>query len=222
MKAGKFRLKLWQRREIWCPTWRGWIVLGALIVGLGWAMVPQIHPFFAVTAPIPAEALVVEGWMDDVAVVQAIAEFKFRPYKMLITTGSPLPKGFYLAEYQDFATLSRATLIQRGFPADRIVAVPAPFVIKNRTYTAALSVRRWLEETHSSMRAMNIFTTGAHARRSWILYRRALEPQFQVGVIATPPQTYEVDRWWASSEGVKMVVFEALGWFYVQVFNLLD
>nr|WP_242041922.1 ElyC/SanA/YdcF family protein [Alkalinema sp. FACHB-956] len=218
----QFKLKLFRRREIWCPTWRGWLLLGVLLLGLGLGVVPRIHPFFAVTAPISAEALVVEGWMDDEAVIQAIAEFKSHPYQLLITTGSPLPKGFYLAQYQNFAELSKATLIQRGFPVDRIVAVPAPFVIKNRTYTAALSVKQWLERTQSSIRAINIFTTGAHARRSWMLYRRALEPQFQVGVIATPPQTYEVDRWWASSEGVKMVIFEALGWFYVQVFNRLD
>ncbi|MBD2328803.1 ElyC/SanA/YdcF family protein [Alkalinema sp. FACHB-956] len=222
MASLQFKLKLFRRREIWCPTWRGWLLLGVLLLGLGLGVVPRIHPFFAVTAPISAEALVVEGWMDDEAVIQAIAEFKSHPYQLLITTGSPLPKGFYLAQYQNFAELSKATLIQRGFPVDRIVAVPAPFVIKNRTYTAALSVKQWLERTQSSIRAINIFTTGAHARRSWMLYRRALEPQFQVGVIATPPQTYEVDRWWASSEGVKMVIFEALGWFYVQVFNRLD
>ena len=80
----------------------------------------QIHPFLAVSAPIKADALVVEGWMRDDAVKEAITEFDRGGYKILIVTGAPIAKGYYLSQYKNFAELTTATLVTLGFDKDKL------------------------------------------------------------------------------------------------------
>jgi hypothetical protein len=91
------RLRLVKRRERWGLTWRGWLALGCLILGLVWGIGPRIHPFFAAVQPIAADALVIEGWVTDESLEDAAAEFRSRPYQYLLTTGATLTQGHYIA-----------------------------------------------------------------------------------------------------------------------------
>jgi hypothetical protein len=91
------RLRLVKRRERWGLTWRGWLALGCLILGLVWGIEPRIHPFFAAVQPIAADALVIEGWVTDESLEDAAAEFRSRPYQYLLTTGATLTQGHYIA-----------------------------------------------------------------------------------------------------------------------------
>lgn len=217
----RFNLRLVCRREQWVLTAQGWLLAIVTLLTILFGGLANLEPFLAVNTPIPAEVLVVEGWIADENVKQAIEEFNAHPYQKLVTTGGPLQVGFYLAEYKTFANLCAATLLKLDFDADRLVAVPADFVVKDRTYASAIAFKQWLTRSGFAVRAVNIFTVGAHARRTQLLYQKALGPDVQVGVLSAPDLDYNARRWWAASAGVRTVLSEAIAYLYAVMFSIL-
>jgi hypothetical protein len=203
----------------WTLTLRGWGLVILLAIVLISLVITNIQPFLAVSVPIKADALVVEGWIGDAAVEGAIAEFKRGDYKLLITTGLPISKGSYLVEYHNFAELTAATIIALGFDPNKIIAVPTPDVLRNRTAASALALRQWFASTDMSIKAINLYSSGIHTRRSWLLFKRALAPEISVGAIAHPPTDYNPKYWWTTSEGVKSIICEVIGYVYAKLIN---
>ena len=60
-------------------------------------------------------------------------------------------------------------------------------------------------------------TEGPHARRSRLLFQRALGPQTAVGIIAIQPRDYQPTRWWRYSSGVRNVTSEFIAYFYAKI-----
>lgn len=222
LRLPRFQLRLVCRRERWVLTAQGWLLAIVALLTLLFGGLANLEPFLATNAPIPAEVLVVEGWIADENVKQAIEEFQSHPYQKLVTTGGPLQVGFYLAEYKTFANLCAATLLKLNFSPDRLVAVPADFVVKDRTYASAIAFKQWLARSGLEIRAVNILTVGVHARRTQLLYKKALEPDVQVGILSTLDLDYDARRWWASSAGVRTVLSEAIGYLYAAFFSILQ
>jgi uncharacterized SAM-binding protein YcdF (DUF218 family) len=216
------RLRLVKRRERWGLTWRGWLVLVCLVLGLVWGIGPRIYPFFAVVQPIAADTLVIEGWVTDDNLEDAATEFRSRSYQYLLTTGAALTQGHYLSAYKTYADLAKATLVQIGIAGDRVIAIPAPKVKRNRTYSSAITLQEWLDQNPGKVHRINLMTPGVHARRSWELFKKALGNRAEIGIIAVPDRDYNAQSWWTSSEGVKKVGMEAIGYLYTTVFNWLE
>jgi hypothetical protein len=212
----KIKISIIRRREMWAITWEGWVIA---IIGLIIAMlliITNIHPFLAVNAPIKADTLVVEGWLPDYAIKSAIAEFKKGEYRQLITTGLPLSKGYYLAEYKNYAELAAATCIALGFDKDKVIAVPAASVVKHRTAASAIALRDWLAASALKVDSINLYSFSTHARRSWMIFKAVLNPDIKVGIIAAEPQDYKPQEWWKSSEGFRTVTGEIIAYIYAR------
>jgi hypothetical protein len=64
---------------------------------------------------------------------------------------------------------------------------------------------------------VNLYSFGAHARRSRLLYQKALGRKIQVGVIAYPDYHYDPARWWAEGEGFRDVVGEGIAYLYARL-----
>jgi hypothetical protein len=210
------RIRLIHRQEIWLPTVQGWGVAVVCAAALILLAMTHIHPFLAVTSPVKADVLVVEGWLTDYGLKQAVTEFESGAYRQLITTGVPLSTGSYLSEYHSFAELSAATLKALGLPKEKIVAVPAPAVVKDRTYASANAFYQWLANSNLRIEAVNLFTFDVHARRSWLIFKQVLAPKIKTGVIAVESQDYEPSKWWTSSEGVRKVISETIAYVYTR------
>ncbi len=203
------------RREMWAITKKLWVVaLMVLIIAM--LLITNIHPFLAVNAPIKTDILVVEGWLPDYAIESAIAEFKKGKYRQLITTGVPLSKGYYLAEYKNYAELTAATCIALGFDKDKVVAVPAASVVKHRTAASAIALRDWLAASAIKVESINLYSFGTHARRSWIVFKEVLNPEIKVGIISAETQDYDPQEWWKSSEGFRTVIGEVIAYIYAR------
>ena len=118
-----FRFQLINRRDRLGLTLQGWLFGLALVSVVVWGLVSHIHGFFALNQPLnDADLLIVEGWVSDGNAQGAIEEFKSHPYQAIVTTGTQLPRGYYLSEYKSFAELSRASLIKMGIPKEQIIA----------------------------------------------------------------------------------------------------
>lgn len=206
------------RRQCLVPTRRGWLLLALGVGVLAVAVLRGAYPFLALNDPAPGGILVVEGWVPDYALAAAGAEFRRHPYAKLLVTGIPLEHGAPLSEYKNYAHLGAATLIQLGLSTNDIQAVPAPLTRRDRTYATALSLKAWLREQPVPPTKVNLVTTGPHARRSRLLFEKALGRDFTVGVLSVPGRDFDAQHWWRSSQGVRVVTGEMIAYCYVRFF----
>jgi hypothetical protein len=215
--AKPFGLGLLRRRELVVPTWRGLSAMALIIVALAWVLRAGVHPFLAVNAPVGGEALVVEGWIPDYALREALLAFRSRPYKMVIATGGPVPQGMAFSYHGNYARLAAASLLEFGLSPDSLAEVPSPEVDKDRTYAEGLSLKAWMEGRGSRFPAVDVFSFSTHARRSRLLYAMALGPGTRVGVYAPRDAQYDSGHWWRTSNGVRRVTDEVIAYLYAKL-----
>jgi len=218
MESCKVCLGLLRRRQCLVPTLRGWLLLGLSTVALLVLVFRGIHPFLAMTDPVPGGVLVVEGWVPDYMLEAAIAEFKRTHYDRLFVTGVPLQHGAPLSEYQNYANLGAATLVKLGLSTNRVQAVPAPAARRDRTYHTAVALKHWWRDHDLAPTRVNLITGGPHARRSRLMFQKALGRGVTVGVIAIPANDYDEQRWWRYSQGVRIIIGETLAYTYARLF----
>jgi hypothetical protein len=204
------------RRECWTLSWRGHLLVLALAVGAAAALIMGIHPFLAVDDPLGARYLVVEGWVPDYALDETLQRFRADGYEQLITTGGWLKSGYKLDQEDTYAHLAASKLQAFGMDTTRLTAIPARLTGRDRTYTTALAVRKWLGESGRGVRAVDIVTLSVHARRTRLLYAKALPADVATGIIAIRNREYDPRRWWRYSEGVKEVMGEGLAYIYAR------
>ncbi len=211
-------LGLVKKKEVWSLTLRGWLTVFIFFAGLFLLFIFNIQPFLAVSKPVNCEVMVIEGWIPDKALQRIIQEFKIKKYRLLIVTGGPITQGYFLSEYKNYANLGAATLKRLGFDEKQIVAIPAPNVAKDRTYTSAKALKAWIDHSGLSIRGINLYTLGVHARRSWLLFQKAFGGQIGVGIVALEDQRYDPRHWWKSSSGVREVIAETIAYAYARFF----
>jgi len=211
------RWKLFKKREAWCLTWHGRAV-AVMFTGLLLFLALRFCGTFLIkNAPILAEILIVEGWLPDYALKEAVSEFHRGNYRYVITSGIPLLGGYYVSGAKTSADLAASTLVSLGLKSNLVVAVPAPPVLRGRTFAQAKAVEEWISMNDPKARSVNIFSLGVHSRRSRLVFQEALGLEIKVGCIAHPDAAYEVNRWWRTSEGFKSVAGELLGYIWVRL-----
>ena len=211
--------KLWgliAYRPSWGLTLKGWLSTIFILIAIATSILLNIHPFLSPSAPIAAEVLIVEGWISDDGIKGAIAEFERGNYQLLITVGIPIPRGVYLSKYKDFSSLSAATAIQLGFDSSKLVAIPTPPTKRDRTLASGVTVKQWLEKNYPQITRVNLYSYNVHGRRSWLLFKRALNPKIEVGIIAHPTVDYNPESWWTYSDGFREVISEAIAYIYAK------
>src|SRR5437660_6987324 len=109
-------------RKCLVPTLRGGLVLVVILAALTTLAVREIHPFLAITDPLPGGYLVVEGWAPDYTLRQAFSEVHRNHYEKVLVTGGPLLWGAPLSEYKTYAEIAAATLEKLGFSTNMIQA----------------------------------------------------------------------------------------------------
>jgi hypothetical protein len=206
-----------QRRECLLPTWRGLFIFMFFGVGLLATAAINIQPFLAHTERVPAEVLVVEGWVSDYVLEEALAEFNRGSYSRLYVTGGPIEKGGMFSEYKTFAELGAAILIRMGASSNVVEAVPSPLVRRDRTYASALALKNILHQQAATITGINLVSVGVHARRSHLLFQKALDKELRVGIITIEDRNFDSKRWWKYSEGVRTVTDEFFAYIYASL-----
>jgi hypothetical protein len=189
------------------------IVALCCILALGWG----IYDFLAINHPVEkANILVVEGWIwKSSAMMEAVEKFKQGHYDWLVTVGEPIDNNDSASNYtKTSAELAARRLQELSVSEKRIVILPVPIVKQHQTYTSALTLRKWLLRSKTETTGINVFTLGTHARKSLVLFQRALGPRIKVGVFAGTEDTFDPSRWWLSNRGIYVVGRKALGYLY--------
>lgn len=216
--TGQKCLGLINRRERWGLSARGLLIGMAVSIALfvGWLF--GVYPFFAVTERVESRLLAVEGWVDLYAVKAAADEFEAGAYERVFTTGGPVHgMGGYTNDFNTSASVGAGRLKAAGVAPERVQMVPSRVTARDRTYSSAVALRTWCQENHVPLTSINVVTADVHARRTRLLYQKALGDSVQVGVIAVPNPDYESRRWWLYSQGVRSVVGECIAYLYARL-----
>jgi len=210
---------LLDRRERWSLSWRGRFIVVVALLLISVLVFRSVYPFLAITHRVDADVLVVEGWIHEYAIRAALDEFRRNSYKRAFTTGGPVEGiGGYINDYNTSASVGADLLRRAGAPAESVQMVPSRVMDRNRTYGSAVALRNWFREHNMTVTAVNIVTEDLHARRTRLLFQKALGKDVQVGIIAVANVDYPADRWWYYSEGLEDVVSEFAAYLYARLF----
>ena len=206
------RVSLVKRRQVWLPTAVGWLALVGLAGAAAVSAVFLAYPFLAPQAPLPgARVLVVEGWLSSSEFAQAADAYRRGRYDRVFTTGGPIDRFPELLGASNYADFAATYLVRNGLAGVEVVPVPAPASAQDRSFLSAVTLREWMARRGMGVASLDVFTSGAHARRSRMLYRMAFGPAVGIGVIAARPAEYDPERWWRTSVGAKAVLGESIG-----------
>jgi hypothetical protein len=95
--------------------------------------------------------------------------------------------------------------------------VPASRVRVDRTYACAVALKNWFRQNGIAETNVNVISMGAHSRRTRLLFSKAFGKEYRVGVISLENRGYDPKKWWESSDGVRTVTGEAIGYCYARL-----
>ena len=199
--------------KIWFPTLLGWfLILGMLATPVvAWWLWGE--SFLCLTRREPTDILVVEGWAGGETFEAAAAEFARGGYRWIIATGGPDGERWSRKRWT-YAEIAHDGLIGAGVPRDRIIMAPCAEVETQRTRESALAVQQILSNQCLHPAALNVFTLGAHARRSQLIYAKVFGSTVKVGIISWLPPGASTDPWWHSTTRAKSILTETIGYLY--------
>jgi len=210
---------LLDQKPRWGFSLKGWVVFGLLTFSLAFTAAWTAYPFLAVSHPLPSDTLVVEGWVPRPVISRAAEEVRAGHYAHVFTTGGPVSgSGPYRNEYHTSAHVAYTRLLADGISTNVLHKVPCRVRDRDRTYSAAVALRVWFNEHDYHPKSVNVMTESVHARRSRLLFEKALGPAVEVGILAVPSDDYPAEQWWKYSAGVKEVISEGAAYLYARLF----
>jgi hypothetical protein len=206
-------VRFFERRTIWFPTLMGWLAAAfcVCIPATGWFL--KGESFLAVTGRLPAEVLVVEGWIGGEGIKAAFVEFQNGGYRVVVSAGG-LTGERWSKKRWNYAAEAEEQLLLLGVPRDRVLLASSRDVEIQRTFEMAVAARKSIDAAGLNPIAINVFTRGAHARRSRLIFEKVFSPDTKVGVISWKPPLFEAESWWESSDRAQDLIKETTGYLY--------
>jgi hypothetical protein len=193
------------------------IAIPIVLLLLVWAFF-NLQTFLSPYRPVKdAKILVVDGWLTDDEFTQAVEIYKKGNYSHVLVPGGIMERSLFFPGMKYVCDVSAVVLMYKGMPHDKITPLIVRKVKRDRTYQSALTVQLWMKK-HKIKASVNLFTSSAHARRSWLLYKKAFNSETSVGIIGSQPVKYNADKWWKTSEGFRTVISEFVAYLYARLF----
>jgi hypothetical protein len=206
-------VKFFRKKEVWLPTWQGSLLLLLLLGGLCYGAVFHLYPFLAQNHPQSGAAIVIiEGWIPD-AELQSLSG-QISAGNIVVTTGGPVTFGNSLLKEKTYAEVTAARLYLMGLNPENVLCAPAPSAQCDRTYASALAARDALAQRGLLGKPCNVYSLGAHSRRTLYLYKLAFGADYPIGIISLESQECDLRHWWRSSLAFKQVIDEFIAWIY--------
>src|SRR6266550_9500384 len=188
---------LFDRKERWSLSWRGRLIVTSALLLVSVLLLKGIYPFLAITQRVDANTLVVEGWINEYAIRAAVKEFQDHRYQRVVTTGGPVEgTGGYTNDFMTSASVGADLLKKSGVPEQSLQMVPSRVMDRDRTYGSAVALRNWFRDHNMAVSGINVVTEDVHARRTRLLFQKALGKNVRVGIIAVANADYPANAWW--------------------------
>ncbi len=212
------KLRITVKRKCRKLTFLGWLLLLFVLYLLYRIFLGDICAYLSVNEPIKAKTLIVEGWVNDHALKDAINFYHKNNYKHLIVTGQPITQWKDYVKFTNTAEAASAVIKSYGFTDTIYRAVIPNTVLINRTYHTAVVARALFKQHPHWAHSFNIFSVGVHARRTRLMFRRAFGKAYRIGIISDVDRTFDPNHWWKSSKGFRNVSNEFVAFSYVWAF----
>jgi len=199
-------------------TWLGWLLLILLLAGAFFAFLKNLYPFLAPNKAPHEGVMVVEGWIHDFALDDAVTMYKTGNYSKIVCTGTPIETGSYIQQFKSYPEMTADRLRKMGIPDNQIFVTVSDDNRNNRTYLAAVAMREGIMAYNITETNLNLVTVGPHGRRSRMLFQKALGKDYHIGVTSLDESTYDAEDWYTCSEGVRSVIGEFIAYTYAKFF----
>ena len=207
-------------KEVTCrrPTWITWLLIIIFLIALFYLFISKAAIFLTVNSPVKSKTMIIEGWVPDYTLKEAVKTYKKENYEHLIVTGIPLQLWNSITDYKNMAQVTADNIKKIGFK-DTIYLAAIPFnVLRDRTYSTALVSKMIFEEHPDWEKSFNIYSLGAHSRRSLLMFNKAFGDDYKIGIYAGKDITFDENHWWKSSRGFRTVASELFSYFFVRLF----
>lgn len=212
------RIIFFKRTICYRPTLWGWLLLLSACFLVVLLFLTQVVHFLSVNDKIPSKTLVIEGFVPGYALKSALDFYAENEYTHLIVTGQAITAHEYASLVDNTADATILALKELGFTDSIYAARVTKNIYINRTYHTAVATKMIFEDHPDWEQRLTVFSIGVHARRSRMMFRKALGSAFSVGIIAYPDRTFDPSRWWRSSKGFRNVSNELIATLYVSLF----
>lgn len=212
------RVSLLKKHTGWTTTWLGKLLALLILFFATIASILNIHPFLAANSPPKNGLLVIEGWLPDYAINQALEIYRTGNYETIVTTGVQIETGSFLIKWKSYSEMTTERLIGMKVAPSDIITVVGYELQRDRTYASAMAMKEQLIADGISQTNIHVVSLGPHGRRSQLLFRKALGRNYSVGITSLEDQSYEAKRWWTSSNGFRTVVSELIAYLYAKIF----
>ncbi len=199
-------------------TLRGWVLVALLSMAVFTGFTAGLYPFLAPESPPHEGLLVVEGWIHDFALDEAVHIYKTGNYSKIVCTGVPIETGSYIQAFKSYPEMTTARLLELGIDPSEIITAIGDETKKDRTYVAAIALREAFIAHNIEGTNIHLVTTGPHGRRSRLLFQKALGKEYHIGITCLEDSGYDPGRWYAYSEGVRKVIGELIAYTYAKLF----
>ena len=117
------------------------------------------------------------------------------------------------------AEFAKKSLLKNGVPPRTLIFAQGPDANLHRTYSTAVASRRALEQVAIRPKAVTVYTRGAHARRSRLIFQKVFGSNVDVGVISWQPPGTDSEHWWHNSNRADDFIKETAGYFWELLFD---
>jgi hypothetical protein len=204
---------LLRKRTVYVPTLLGWLLIfAAFAAPICWWLVDG-ESYLCQTDRLKPDILVVEGWIGADAIEASAAEFTGGHYRLVVTSSGLTDTSWDRHQYS-YAQVAAGLLLRAGVPARKILVASPVETPNRRTFESAVAVRDALASRGIVPETINVFTFGAHARRSRLVYEKVFRGKAPVGVISWAPPGYYSSPMTGSSERSADFIKETAGYLY--------
>ena len=199
-------------------TWLARLLIAVILIGTLVGLTLNLYSFLAPEAPPHKGLMVVEGWIHDFALDEAVIMYRSGDYSKIVCTGVPIETGSYIQQYKSYPEMTAARLEKMGINPEEIVVAIADYEKKDRTYLAATALRQAFMTYNIEETNLHLITTGPHGRRSRMLFQKALGDDYNIGITCLDEYAYDRGDWYTCSEGVRSVIGELIAYTYAKLF----
>ena len=194
------------------------LLIAVILIGVFAGLAANLYPFLAPEGKPHKGLMVVEGWIHDFALDEAVTMYRAGNYSKIVCTGVPIETGSYIQQYKSYPEMTAARLEKMGIDPKEIVVAVADYEKKDRTYLAAVALRQAFMTYNMDDTDLHLITTGPHGRRSRMLFQKALGEGYNIGITCLDEYAYDREDWYTCSEGVRSVLGELIAYTYAKLF----
>lgn len=208
-------------KKVYFPTILGWLIILIGLFVFSFFLIKMTYTFLSQEVKPNSKVLVVEGWIPQYGIKNAIDYYNEHGYKYMIITGVPITQWTYSSPFSNMADASAGTM-RHLFFTDSIYTVSIPTsVFRDRTYSTAVALKMALPEWSISDDNFDLYSLGAHARRSYLMFSKVFSHS-DIGLITDTDKSFEAEEWYSSSNGFRIVFSELISYFYSRLFFYPD